>query len=292
MCLNPDIQPNQQCDCGGSIFIGLCNLEKYGSKLEACWPFGILVDNKIYNAPSCPNFSNDCCYDCCGGTNTEIAKINVKPTTKPFALGFWNNHQLQKDLDPLNTITAIQRDIHEFGPIPTSFMVPSKWSAWFQKYSGTKEVFSAESGDSQDGGHAVVLVGWGRDKQDRLYWILRNSWGLMNHRKNSGFCYMLASYDPKYKRNQIPKELWTGLDIPIISDENQIAGGCISFQAGTEFAKHFKKTKGPGSIPLAIPGRSDYHFDLDDINWVLLGSILSIFLIILIGSKILSKKNR
>ncbi len=291
MCMNPDIKPNHQCECGGSNFIALCNLQKYGSKLEECWPFAVIVENGAYNAPSCPNLPDDCCYNCCGGTNSDIAKINPKPTTKPSALGFWNNHN-QKDLDPLTTITAIQKDIHNFGPIPTSFMVPSKWSAWFQKYAGTNEVFSPEAGDSQDGGHAVVLVGWDRDKQDRLYWILRNSWGIMNNRHNGGFCYMLASYDPKHNRNQIPKELWTGLDIPIILNENQVAGGCISFQVGTDFAEYFKKTNGPGSLPQPIPGSPDYHVDLHDINWVLLGSILAIFFIILIGSIILSKINK
>ena len=287
MSMNPDIQPNHQWECGGSNFIALCNMEKHGNKLEKCWPFAIIVDHGVYNAPAFPNLPNDCCHNCCGGTNSHIAKINPKPTTKPSALGFWN-HQ-QKDLDPLTTITAIQKDIHNFGPIPTSFMVPSKWPAWFEKYAGTNEVFSPEAGDSEEGGHAVVLVGWGRDKQDRLYWILRNSWGIMHNRSNGGFCYMLASYDPKHNKNQIPKELWTGLDIPIIRNENQVAGGCISFQVGKEFAEHFKKTKGPGSLPQTIPNGPHYNIDLHDINWVLLGCILTIFLITLIGSIILSK---
>ena len=100
---------------------------------------------------------------------------------------------------------------------------------------------------------------------------------------------MLASYDPKHNKNQIPKELWTGLDIPIIRNENEVAGGCISFQVDTEFSEHFKKTNGPGSLPQPIPGSPDYYVDLHDINWVLLGSILAILLITVIGSIILSK---
>ena len=292
MCLNPDIKPNKQCQCGGSIFLALCNIQKYGTRLESCWPFGIIHSNGVYDAPACPNFLNDCCFNCCGGTNSQLAKINVKlkSNTKPVALGFWNHTTSKKDLDPLTTITAIQRDIYNNGPIPTSFMVPSKWPQWFKKNSGTNNIFIPEAGDSQDGGHAVVLVGWGRDNQDRLYWILRNSWGILNG-KGSGFCYMLASYDPKNNRTQIPKELWTGLDIPIIINNNEVAGGCISFQVDTQFSDspNFKKTKGKGSLPTPIPGGPDFNFDWNDINWGLLGSCIGIFIIILIGTIILSK---
>ena len=287
MCLNDSIPANQQCDCGGSNFIAACNFKKKGVKLERCFPFAI-ISNREYNAPQCPNFDDNCCYQCCGGNNTDISQIVVKTTTDPKPIGFYDKQG--GNIDPSSTIRAIQKDIEQFGPILTSFLVPSNWSDWFSANSGTKNVYEPNSRTMD--GHSVVLVGWGRDEQDRLYWILRNSWGLING-KDSGFCNMLASYDPKHDKLQISKDVQTGLDIPILIGE-QVAGGCISFQVGTEHSdwKGFKKSNGKGSLPPNVPKPSNYNFKLHHIQWFLLGSILIIFLIILIGSKIFHKKTK
>ena len=285
MCLNQDIQSNQQCDCGGSNFIAACNFNKMGVKLEKCFPFALIGQN----APICPNFSSNCCYDCCGGNNTDMAHILVKSISEPKPIGFYDK---KGHIDPETTIRAIQKDIQQFGPIVTSFLVPSNWPNWFSKNCGSENIYEPPLNNNSKDGHAVVLVGWGRDKEDRLYWILRNSWGLLKG-KGSGFCNMLASYDPKHQKIQIPKDSWTGLDIPIlIKDENedQVAGGCISFEVGTEHSnwKGFKKSNGKGSLPSDVPTIPRYKINLKHIRWILLGCIIIIFLLLLIGSKIFS----
>lgn len=287
MCLNSGIPANQQCECGGSNFIAACNFKKKGVKLEKCFPFSI-ISNRDYNSPQCPEFNDNCCYQCCGGTNTDIAQIIVKTTTDPKLIGYSNE---KGKINPSTTIIAIQKDIEQFGPIVTSFLVPSDWQDWFTKNSGSKNIYEPPPNSRTMDGHAVVLVGWDRDEKDRLYWIMRNSWGLING-KGSGFCNMLASYDPKTNIQQIKNDVWTGLDIPILIDE-QVAGGCISFEVGTEHSnwKGFKKSNGKGSLPPNVPKPPDYSFKLKNIQWLLLGSILIIFLVILIGTKIFSKKN-
>ena len=293
MCLNQDIPANQQCECGGSNFIAACNFQKKGVKLEKCFPFA-LISHRNFVSPQCPNFNDDCCYDCCGGNNTDLAKIIVKTTTEPKPIGFWNNENSKNNLDPATTIRAIQKDIYQFGPIVTSFLVPSDWSDWFssKRFKGGEKIWQPSDVKNKTmDGHAVVLVGWGRDKDDKLYWIVRNSWGLL-HGKDSGFCYMYASYDPKHSNPQILKELWTGLDIPVLISDNQIAGGCISFQVGTEHSdwKGFKPGNGPGSLTPNVPKAPNYKINFQHIQWILLASILIIFLIILIGAKIFHKK--
>jgi hypothetical protein len=66
---------------------------------------------------------------------------------------------------------AIQTEIMANGPVTLAFSVyPS-----FMQYNGGvyKEL---QPGENVEGGHAVVIVGWGVDG-DVPYWIVRNSWG-------------------------------------------------------------------------------------------------------------------
>ena len=65
-------------------------------------------------------------------------------------------------------ITALKREILEYGPVTTSFAVPDTFIDWW-KTGKANDVFRGKPGTL---GHAVVIVGWTKDA-----WIVRNSWG-------------------------------------------------------------------------------------------------------------------
>eukprot|EP00294_Goniomonas_avonlea_P004281 CAMPEP_0114557338 /NCGR_PEP_ID=MMETSP0114-20121206/9778_1 /TAXON_ID=31324 /ORGANISM="Goniomonas sp, Strain m" /LENGTH=276 /DNA_ID=CAMNT_0001742621 /DNA_START=177 /DNA_END=1007 /DNA_ORIENTATION=+ len=70
----------------------------------------------------------------------------------------------------LSTVRKMQADIEQYGPIMVSMMVKED----FLDYSSG--IYVASSSARDVGGHAVTLLGWGRDGNTD-YWIGENSWG-------------------------------------------------------------------------------------------------------------------
>ncbi|AGO85005.1 Papain-like cysteine peptidase [Pandoravirus salinus] len=77
-------------------------------------------------------------------------------------------------------IQAIKAEVYKFGPIMAGyevfrdFMQPGptnpSWATGIYRYDGVSE---------KDGGHAIVIVGWGTDPDSgETFWIIRNSWGV------------------------------------------------------------------------------------------------------------------
>ena len=280
MCLNSSYPGNQQCACGGNNYVAACNFQTLGTKLEACFPFATTIAKNNYNTPACPTQSgsgDDCCADCCGN---PLAKVKFFAAKSGLAyLGFSVDNL--KGIDPDVTVRAIQQDIYQHGPVLTSFNVPKDWSNWFSTNRGNPNMVYKPSNADWEGGHSVTLVGWGRDKTDQLYWILRNSWG-DNNQQNGGFCNMLASYDPKHQKIQIPKEHWTGLDVPIAMD-GSFNGGCVSFLPGDKPDwPEWADSSGPGSLPLSVPGGESKW---SHINWIYLIGVVVLIIILLLATK-------
>jgi cathepsin B len=69
----------------------------------------------------------------------------------------------------LTSIEAIKRDIFEHGPVETGFSVYDD----FMNYK--TGVYKKTAGASMLGGHAVKIVGWGKEDNTE-YWIVANSW--------------------------------------------------------------------------------------------------------------------
>jgi len=116
-------------------------LEDVGTTTDQCTPY-VSGDGK--NIPSC---NNSC------SNNSKIVQYKaVKRTAKALSC-------------PLQ----IQREILENGPVQTGFQV-------YEDFMHYKNGIYHYTDGIILGGHAVKIVGWGRES-DVNYWIVANSWG-------------------------------------------------------------------------------------------------------------------
>jgi len=66
----------------------------------------------------------------------------------------------------------IRDDIYKWGPISTGMKVYPD----FYTFNSSKDIYSWNGEGPQVGGHAIELVGWGKEGNTD-YWIAKNSWG-------------------------------------------------------------------------------------------------------------------
>ena len=68
----------------------------------------------------------------------------------------------------------IRRDIYHWGPVTSGFAVHDDFMVW----DGKTGVYSWDGTAGDQGGHAIVIVGWGIEKEtDTKFWWVQNSWG-------------------------------------------------------------------------------------------------------------------
>jgi cathepsin B len=124
---------------GGNLFLVWAYLESNGIPVDGCDPY----------SSGSSKADELCPYTCADGSAPKKFKAT-------------NVHSYQTPRD-------IQLAILEGGPIETAFTVYQD----FMSYSGG--VYKHTTG-SAVGGHAVKIVGWGREETTD-YWIAANSWG-------------------------------------------------------------------------------------------------------------------
>jgi len=77
-----------------------------------------------------------------------------------------------------NDPNDIKYEIWKFGPIVSGFMVYDDFTS--SDYDGTTIYMGPKQGAIPQGGHAVRILGWGREKIDDVdveFWVIANSWG-------------------------------------------------------------------------------------------------------------------
>jgi cathepsin B len=127
---------------GGNPLFSWVYLKYYGIVTDECRPY-TSADGKV----------EACQKDKCTG-NVEFKKYHAKTLPKM-----------------LNTVEKIKQDLYANGPVETGFQV-------YEDFMNYKSGIYVHSTGKLLGGHAVKIVGWGKDEATNTdYWIVANSWG-------------------------------------------------------------------------------------------------------------------
>jgi cathepsin B len=144
------LSPQTLLDCdhfdhgcaGGDIKQAFEFLEKEGIRSLQCNPYTSFEGELL----------NQCMDD-------EVCESGTPDTYK------CQSHSMRIFEDP----TSIKQEILQNGPLTTFFL------AYTDLLYYKKGIYHHKKG-TFGGGHAVKIVGWGRQKKDN-YWIIANSWG-------------------------------------------------------------------------------------------------------------------
>ena len=240
--------------CNGNnvyYFVKWLSENKIGVKLENCWPYKLisnsgqfggpqLTENNLMSAPSSlntPDLSN-CCYNCCGSQIQDQSSILLfckpeKDNTGTFNIKYFGlnidstngDDYTQNDIDKI--IKEIQIEILTNGPVSTSFMVYEDFMTYWKNDAPNGKIYSRNNNpdNNKNGGHAVVITGWG-EQDGQKFWEIRNSWGDTG---DNGYCKIAFS---KLEN----KDYWVAIDVPILINGNYI-GGVVSFLPDNSLSK-------------------------------------------------------
>jgi len=127
---------------GGALNLSWLYLRIFGATTDACTPYTAQTGEVDL-----------CNYNKCTVEGEEYKKYK--------ALNYYS----------LNTINDLKKDLYENGPIETGFYVYDD----FMSYKGG--VYRRGRHTKLMGGHAVKIIGWGKEDNGDEYWIVANSWG-------------------------------------------------------------------------------------------------------------------
>ncbi|CAI2375875.1 unnamed protein product [Moneuplotes crassus] len=119
-----------------------------GLRLDTCYPYQSGTTGK----------ANSCKSDKCTALDEEVRVFSSKNTH------LWNDYDN----------VAMAKEIQEHGTIYMSMQV---YDGFMNYKSG---VYIIQKGERSLGGHAIRIIGWGKDETAGYYWIAANQW-------NTGF---------------------------------------------------------------------------------------------------------
>lgn len=229
-CSNNE-EPNG-CD-GGFTGDAITFFGTNGTKPEACWSYSLVLDNpanitgpnpQIFSYPCLQAVGDNCCESCCENPLSKNKLFSVKLSSGVYYSPLW----FTIDSDPQNvnfdvpgSILNIKKEIYNKGPVVSSFLVYNDFfDFWNNQASNPDAVYICDPTSGNDGGHAIVIVGWGINSKGIHYWLIRNSWG--DQEGDGGYFKMAQSSQISNKAN------WNGIDVPIITSDGQLMGGALS----------------------------------------------------------------
>ena len=264
----PGVQSNQECLIGGNTMLASNWLEQpnNGIKLEECWPYSIIRDNDFVSPEPLNKIQDDCCFNCCGEKVENINKIlfSCKPGSSKYLVVMNNDNTINVQ----GTINAIKRDIMINGPASTSFYVYKDFMTYWIKDAPSGKIYIRNSNVS-DGGHAVVITGWGTQKDDNGnnidYWEIRNSWGDTG---DNGYGKIALS-------TSTPPNMWCQIDIPLYNGQ-QFDGGVISFLPGDLEIKNHKDV-----LKSSSDNSSTNNFFYNNILYIIIVIVILVLIILI-----------
>ena len=232
-CSSPDNGVANGCN-GGLTSDAISFFGTTGSKAEACWPYTMVQNNpaniKPPNAewfpyPCLSAVDDNCCNSCCSNPLSKNKMYAIKLKNGEYYSALWvkkSDYVLNmSDIDLPSSILNIKKEIYSKGPVVSAFAVYNDFFDFWEKKAGNPdEVYVPNASSGFDGGHAIVIVGWGVNSKGIQYWLIRNSWGVYGG--DVGYFKMACS-------NQISdKSNWNGIDVPIIMNGG-LLGGALTF---------------------------------------------------------------
>ena len=227
------------CQAPGNLFRlyeWLSTKEGY-LKLEECWPYEEILQNKKYSLKKFfGNLDDNCCYNYCHEKNI-ISRVKFLPDLNYGCI--YHGGELRKTYDEITelefnqTIENIKKDIYENGPVVCGIMKTPPFMKFWERISYQKNfknmIYDHEI-DTSDffnmfmkyGGHSMCIIGWEVDDKTGIeYWDVRNNYG--TSLGDEGYIKIAIS---RYK----DKNKWTGIDIPYYNKkDNLYLGGCASY---------------------------------------------------------------
>jgi len=206
-----------------------------------------------------------------------------------FISKYYYNVTLNNDgtINRQQTIHQIKDDIYRNGPVVVGYQVFADFEsgpAWPE----SNGIYVHDPSSPLVGGHAVVLVGWGRGNAGKYgtldYWIMKNSWG-KDWGNDGGYCKIAISTD-----DGLNKDLY--MDVPTIVGGNYW-GGAVGILTIENTSPKYKKnnysggTRNPGSDvdPTGItPSSKSSH------KYIVIGSVAAAAIVIAIILFFLLKK--
>jgi cathepsin B len=222
--------PNSDNGCdGGFTGDAFTFFGTVGAKSEACWPYSLVQNNPAnisqpnpqwFSYPCLNAVGDNCCESCCGNPLAKNKMYSLKLNNSDYynPLFFTDDNN---NFDLPASILNIKKEIYTKGPVVSAFAVYNDFfDFWSNQASDPDAVYIPNASSGYDGGHAIVIVGWGVNSKGIQYWLIRNSWG--NQEGDGGYFKMARS-------DQIPnKSNWNGIDVPIL-ENGEILGGALTF---------------------------------------------------------------
>jgi hypothetical protein len=169
-----EMEAASKVGCEGETLLGAWQyLYRFGVPEESCITYDEKGDDQVdlgnyikgNSIPTCIELKGDN-YDKCPTTGGWLQYH--------MSTGYYHvpgTQSTDKDAEPGNE-ENIRRDIFHWGPATTGFTIYADFMAW-----DGHGVYKWDGKSKEEGGHAVVIMGWGIDAAAGPYWIVRNSWG-------------------------------------------------------------------------------------------------------------------
>lgn len=149
---------------GNSLFTAMDFLYSVGCVSETCVSRGLF---QKYNIPDISEIVNPesvpMCQSILGDNYDRCMDRSRTPRFYRSIVGY------QVD----SGIESIKQEIYKWGPVSAGFKV---YKNFIDKYDGKSIYKGPEKDEEEIGGHAVEIMGWGREDDTDFWWVC-NSWG-------------------------------------------------------------------------------------------------------------------
>lgn len=196
-----EVAKSSELGCQGETLIGAWQyLFRFGVAEESCVPYEggyhtgadlRAFNNADPNLPACSDVFGDS-YDICPTTGKPVvyhrashyyyvpgaAALSESTDLVPGVTGEETTvaelyGKTKQTIAEEGTEYDVRKEIYHWGPVTSGFTIHDDFMAW----DGKTGVYKWDGISTEQGGHAIVIVGWGVTPEGVKYWQVKNSWG-------------------------------------------------------------------------------------------------------------------